>query len=171
MKFGKLSIGVLAAGFMIGSMPMSNALASHGSDDGKSGQKEVEKHSSSGSKNSPKSSKKNKKTTVLLLAGKIGDDDVGTEIKVKYQESTKNGVTIRTFEVEVEGAEAGQTFDVVVNGVVFTTITANAGGEVEAEFKSKPSDSNDQQLPKDFPVLHAGDSVLVGGTAVTLAKR
>jgi len=60
---------------------------------------------------------------------------------------------------------AGGTHEILVNGTSVGTITVGSDGRGEQEF-----DSEDGDLPVDFPQMQLGDVVQVGGFSVTMAN-
>ena len=88
---------------------------------------------------------------------------------VKYHQKPHKGILDRRFMVNIEGAFAGEVFDVTINGVFVGQITADEFGEGQLKLRTAefPGDGW-QDLPIDFPTLHAGDTVSVGSIVVTL---
>lgn len=97
------------------------------------------------------------------------------EGKSDYRERMRNNTLIQTFNVEVNGAQAGQSFEIHINGVLFGTIIANDLGSAELEFRTATVDDNPQDeeppLPTDFPRINVGDVITVGTLTGTYQLR
>ena len=157
-------LGTLAFGLIVGLAPVSSSLAS--------GKDDSTRSSSSSSSGSGKSAAKEQKATQLRLIGTLGSDDSGVKYRARYQERIKGSkASNRRFDVEVQGAQPGQTFKVVVAGKSVATITANNLGVAKVEFRPSPDDADEQPLPAGFPRLKAGDTVQIGDAKVTLRQR
>lgn len=89
---------------------------------------------------------------------------------VKYTERLRHGQLDRRFHVSLEGAAAGEVFDVQVNGVSVGTITANEEGEGSFKLRSAAFVHGNgwAAMSNDFPSLQPGDVVTVGIATVTL---
>ncbi|RMF44831.1 MAG: hypothetical protein D6753_01600, partial [Planctomycetota bacterium] len=94
----------------------------------------------------------------------------GVAIEAKHEAETKAGQARRKFEVEIHGAAPGATFDVVVDGVAITTLTADALGNARIEYSSVP-DANHVPFPADFPAVTAGVAIQVGEASSTFEPR
>lgn len=159
-------LGTLALGLIVGLAPASPSLAS-GKDDGA----RSSSTSTSGSGNGG-SAKKDDKASELRLVSNLGSDDNGAKYRVRYEERVKgNKASNRRFDVEIQGAQAGQKFAVVVGGKTVATVTANRLGIAKIEFRPSPDDANEKPLPAGFPRLKAGDSVQVGEVKLTLRRK
>lgn len=86
--------------------------------------------------------------------------------KSVYRERLRNNVLQQRWNVEIEDLAANTTFDVLVNGNLFGTITTNNLGTAELEFATFIVDNNphdeEPPIPTDFPHLVAGDTITVG---------
>ena len=157
-------LGTLALGLVVGLAPVSSSFAS--------GKDDSTRSSSSGSSGSGKSTAKEQKTTELRLIGTLGSDDSGAKYRARYEERAKGAkASNRRFDVEVQGAQPGQTFNVIVAGKTVATITANNLGRAKIEFRPSPDDADEKPLPAGFPRLKAGDQVQIGEIKVTLRQR
>lgn len=90
---------------------------------------------------------------------------------VKYQERFKNGGLERRFDVEVEDATPGQTFNVRVKGKLVGQVVIGALGIGELELRTAAFiDSPDDgiPMPDSFPSLKAGDTVTIGSMTTVL---
>lgn len=111
------------------------------------------------------------KRGVLRLQVRIGDDDTTAVAKARYEEKPKRkGRVDRKFTVEVQGAQAGQTFEVMVQGRSYGTITADALGVAKLEMRPRPDSPGEVALPADFPRLKAGDTVTIGDMTGALRR-
>lgn len=157
-------LGTLALGLIVGLAPVSSSLAS--------GRDDSTRSSSSGSSGSGKSAAKDQRATELRLIGTLGSDDNGVKYRARYEERVKGSkASNRRFDVEVQGAQPGQTFAVVVAGKTIATITANTLGRAKIEFRPSPDDANEKPLPAGFPRLKVGDTVQIGAITVTLRQK
>jgi hypothetical protein len=84
--------------------------------------------------------------------------------RVKYTERLKHGERDRKFQVNIEGAAPGETFDIYINDLLVGTLTADEQGEGSFKLRSAAFVHGDGFAPmlNDFPVLQAGDVVTVG---------
>lgn len=159
-------LGTLALGLIVGLAPVSPSLASGKNDSGRSSS------SSTSGSSSEKRAKKEDKATELRLVSNLGSDDKGAKYRVRYEERVKsNKASNRRFDVEIQGAQAGQKFAIVVGGTTIATITANKLGIAKIEYRPSPDDANEKPLPAGFPRLKAGDSVQVGEVKLTLRRK
>jgi hypothetical protein len=95
----------------------------------------------------------------------------GTTISglVKYHQKPRKGQLDRRFFVNLEGATAGETFDVYIGDVLIGTVTADDLGEGSLKLRTEAfAHGAWQPMPADFPALVAGDVVTVGAMTVTL---
>jgi hypothetical protein len=93
--------------------------------------------------------------------------DADMQIRVEY-ENEANG---EEFEISVRGGMPGETLSVTVAGLDVFTIRLDNNGGGYFEFATVPDSSRDAQLPTDFPMLQAGDSVSVGTLSGVLIMR
>ncbi len=103
--------------------------------------------------------------TDVRLTARMGSRDAFSAKAVYRERLRADGLTQR-FNVSIEDAVPGETYEITINGNVFGTITANDLGVAELEFRTFTPDDNPQDeeppLPQDFPQLHAGDVITVG---------
>lgn len=118
-----------------------------------------------------KAAKASKAARPLRLSGSVGNDNAGVKARARYEERTKNSTIIKKFDVEITGAQAGQTFPVTVQGKLVGTVTINTLGRGELELRTTPDSPGDLPIPASFPSLKAGDTVQVGTLNITLAAR
>ena len=106
----------------------------------------------------------------VRLRARLGSNDA-LRGSADYRERQRDSLFVQRFSVGVENAQPGQTLEVRVNGALFGTITANALGRAELEFRTATPDNNpqDEEPPLDpnFPRLHAGDAVSIGSLTGT----
>ena len=86
---------------------------------------------------------------------------------VKYEVGQEHGAIDREFEVELEHAAAGTTYDVTVDGVVVGQITTNAMGYGKLKYDDTPK-AGEQPFPADFPAITDGTVVEVAGLSTML---
>lgn len=88
--------------------------------------------------------------------------------KAEYGEKNKNGMLKKKFEAEVKGAAPGDTFDVVVDGIVVGTIVVGPSGKGKLEYTTHPDSPHDQPFPPGFPAISDGTVVQIGSMSGTL---
>ena len=106
-----------------------------------------------------------------MLTATLTDATSGAAANVTYKSYTaSDGTTETEFKASVTGADANTTLDVAVDGTVVGQITTDDNGAGSLELSSNPDDSDEQQLPADFPTTIAdGSAVTVGLLSGTLA--
>lgn len=92
---------------------------------------------------------------------------------VRYIERFKRGRLLRKFKVEIEDADAGDVFDILVNGTPVGSIVI--GNDDQAEFQLRTPEFIDDAgdgdpMPDDFPTLLPGDVVTVGPLTAVLEE-
>jgi hypothetical protein len=88
---------------------------------------------------------------------------------VKYHQKPHKGILDQRFMVNIEGALAGEVFDVTVNGVLIGSITADEFGAGQLKLRTAAfANESWLALPDGFTPLHAGDTVMVGSIVVAL---
>lgn len=97
------------------------------------------------------------------------------EGKSDYRERLRGTTLVQTFNVEVNGAQPGDMFEIHINGVLFGTMITNDLGSAELEFRTATVDDNPQDeeppLPTDFPRINDGDVITVGTLSGTYRLR
>lgn len=97
------------------------------------------------------------------------------EGKSDYRERLRGTTLVQTFNVEVNGAQPGEMFEIHINGVLFGTMITNDLGSAELEFRTATVDDNPQDeeppLPTDFPRINDGDVITVGTLSGTYRLR
>jgi hypothetical protein len=97
------------------------------------------------------------------------------EGKSDYRERLRGTTLVQTFNVEVNGAQPGEMFEIHINGVLFGTMITNDLGSAELEFRTATVDDNPQDeeppLPTDFPRINDGDVITVGALSGTYRLR
>jgi hypothetical protein len=97
------------------------------------------------------------------------------EGKSDYRERLRGTTLVQTFNVEVNGAQPGEMFEIHINGVLFGTMITNDLGSAELEFRTATVDDNPQDeeppLPTDFPRINDGDVITVGALRGTYRLR
>jgi hypothetical protein len=97
------------------------------------------------------------------------------EGKSDYRERFRGTTLVQTFNVEVNGAQPGEMFEIHINGVLFGTMITNDLGSAELEFRTATVDDNPQDeeppLPTDFPRINDGDVITVGALSGTYRLR
>jgi hypothetical protein len=85
---------------------------------------------------------------------------------VDYKERMRYGKLRRTFEVEIEDAEPGDVYEVLVKGVLVGHVVIDDEDEGEMELRTArfihDDDDHREPMPDDFPSLLPGDVVDVG---------
>lgn len=107
----------------------------------------------------------NDDATIIELRAEMTAGSLHAE--AKYEEETDR----TKFEVEVVGGQPGASFDVILAGVVITTMTLDAMGTAHVEFSNPEDDSGGLPFPGHFVVPVAGDLVTVGSLRGILADR
>lgn len=93
----------------------------------------------------------------------------GTPLEAKgdYRELMRGTTLVQRFNVEVEGATPGASYEISINGNLVATVVANALGLAKVEFGDDVIDDNptDNQppIPQNFPHINAGDTLGVSG--------
>jgi hypothetical protein len=87
--------------------------------------------------------------------------------KAEYRERLKFGEPERRFKLNIEDAEPGESFDVLLNGQHLATVTADAEGSVHYHLRSPGWPEGEEEdghgtMPDDFPVIQPGDAIAVG---------
>ncbi len=97
------------------------------------------------------------------------------EGKSDYRERLRGTTLVQTFNVEVNGAQPGEMFEIHINGVLFGTMITNDLGSAELEFRTATVDDNphdeEPPLPTDFPRINDGDVITVGALSGTYRLR
>ncbi len=100
-----------------------------------------------------------------------GGANDAAQVKSVYRERLRGTTLVQRFNVEVEDYAANTTYEVRVNGALFGTITTDALGFAELEFKTFIVDNNphdeEPPIPADFPHLTAGMTIQVGDVSAT----
>lgn len=101
--------------------------------------------------------------------GHLGLDGTTISGIVRYHQKPRKGQLDRRFVVNIEGATAGETFDVYIGDALIGTVTADEAGEGSLKLRTEAfAHGAWQPMPADFPALVAGDVVTVGAMTVTL---
>jgi hypothetical protein len=150
------------------------ALAKHGSDDRQPDDRGGSTNPGNGSGSSNSGSGKSVRgmqNGEFRLRGKVGNRP-NIEASADYRERIRRGSIVeRRFTAEVHNATPGATFDVVIGGRSFGTITANALGIAKLELRPRANTPGDTQIPADFPALRIGNTVQIGTFSVTLRRK
>jgi hypothetical protein len=96
------------------------------------------------------------------------------DIDVRYEERFKNGTLMRKFKVEIEDANEGDVYDIVINGQTWGSVTIGSDDEGRFELRTAAfiDDPDDgEPMPDSFPSLVVGDIVTVGGFNVDLELK
>lgn len=84
--------------------------------------------------------------------------------KSRYQERTRVNVVEQRFKVQVEDFAPDQTLTIMLNGEMIGTVTTNALGRAELQFRTAAfiDDPGDGDPIGEFPPIEAGDTISVG---------
>lgn len=88
---------------------------------------------------------------------------LGVTREAEYEVELRQGVTVREFEIEIEHAPAGSTFDVLVDGTWSFTLTADTSGKAKLKLSTSPTDTDETLMPADFPQIVLGTLISIGG--------
>jgi hypothetical protein len=103
------------------------------------------------------------------VKGHLSQDGTTVSGVVKYHQKPRKGELDRRFWVNLDGAFAGEVFDVWVGGLHVGTITADVEGEGSLKLRTAAfANGAWQPMPHEFPALVAGDVVTVGAMSITL---
>ena len=108
----------------------------------------------------------------VRLRGKFDDGQI--EGKAEYRERFKNSGLERRFQVEIEDAPAGVSYDILVNGQLVGTLVTGSGDETKfqlrtAAFIDSPGDGD--PMPNSFPTIKVDDLVTIGPHSVTMKVK
>ena len=82
----------------------------------------------------------------------------------KYKsEQEEDGTTVTSFRVNVQGATAGETLDVAIDGTSVGTITADSSGKGTLFLSSNTNNPKATPLPANFPTVNAGSVITING--------
>ena len=84
-------------------------------------------------------------------------------VDVRYDTRTRKDRLRRWFRVSVDGAVAGDDLDVLVNGELIGTIEIDEWNDGKLRLRSRGADTD------KFPMMHEGDTLMVGDTSLTLS--
>ena len=80
--------------------------------------------------------------------------------RAQFETESEHGAEKQEFSVQLDGAEASATYDVIVDGVTVGQVTTDELGQ--GFLKLASGDDSYAPLPDDFPTIQAGTAISVG---------
>jgi hypothetical protein len=104
-----------------------------------------------------------------VLSAQLSNSDGTATGTATYKIYTEDGVTETEFKLTISGAPANAKLDVLVNGSTSgAVIETDADGHGTLVLSSNP-DSDEEQLPEDFPTIDANTTIAVDALQGTYA--